>query len=87
LARPTPQTGFLGASRAVVHEPHEGALEAAHFACPLANALATVLTVSLTGFDPSPKPASGRRKGSSPFDGSLRPDEPPVGRQRPPVGR
>jgi hypothetical protein len=38
--------------------PHEGALRAAHFACPLAH-------------------AAGRLKGSSLFDGSLRPDEPP----------
>jgi hypothetical protein len=44
----------------------------------LPHALATVLTASLTGFDRSPKPASSRRlKGSSPFDGSLRPDGPP----------
>jgi hypothetical protein len=33
--------------------------------------------VVVTGFDRSPKLASGRPKGSSPFDGSLRPDEPP----------
>ena len=45
-----------------------------------AHALATVLRASLTAFDRSPKPASGRLKGSSPFDGSLRPDEPPDGR-------
>ena len=45
--------------------------------CPLAHALATVLRASLTAFDHSPKPASGRLKGSSPFDGSLRPDERP----------
>ena len=32
---------------------------------------------SLTAFDRSPRPASGRLKGSSPFDGLLRPDEPP----------
>ena len=36
-----------------------------------------VLRASLTAFDREPKPASGRVKGSSPFDGSLRPDEPP----------
>jgi hypothetical protein len=36
-----------------------------------------VLRASLTAFDRSPKPASDRLKGSSPFDGSLRPDEPP----------
>ena len=46
-------------------------------ACPLAHALATVLKASLTASRRSPKPASGRLRGSSPFDGSLRPDEPP----------
>ena len=38
---------------------------------------ATVLIASLTAFVRSRKPASGRLKGSSPFDGSLRPDGPP----------
>ena len=32
----------------------------------------------LWAFDRPPKPASGRLKGSSPFDGSLRPDESPA---------
>jgi hypothetical protein len=44
----------------------------------VAHALATVVRASLTAFDRSPKPAQRYRlKGSSPFDGSLRPDEPP----------
>ena len=52
----------------------------------LAHALATVLIAS-TALDRSPKPASGRLKGSSPFDGSLRPDEPPdAGAARPAPG-
>jgi hypothetical protein len=41
----------------------------------------------LSAFDRSPKPASGRVKGSSPFDGSLRPDESPdAGAARPAPG-
>jgi hypothetical protein len=52
-----------------------------------AQAFATVLRASLTAFERSPKPASGRLKGLSPFDGALRPDEPLCRRQEPQARR
>ena len=56
--------------------------------CRSPHALATVLRVSLTGFDRSPKPGRGRRspEDSSPFDGSLRPMSGPTPAARPAAG-
>jgi hypothetical protein len=57
----------------------ERPLKAAHFACPVAHAIAAVLRASLTGFDRSPKPAQrspGKAQARSTC--SLRPDEPPT---------
>ena len=52
-----------------------------------AHALATVLRASLTGFRPLAQTRQRSPEGSSPFDGSLRPDEPPdAGAARPAPG-
>jgi hypothetical protein len=55
---------------------HEGTLKAAHFPAPRPCPRHGPQSLA-DGFRPLAHPPSGGPKGSSPFDGSLRPEEPP----------